>query len=103
MELRAWRLIIRIKKSDQLRGNSIEEILLDFLRANRVWGATVWVGVDGFGKRRKAVRKVEGITFDCPLVIEAIDEKERLEPLLIEIRQIVGDNGLVTLQEVGII
>lgn len=103
MQLKAWRLVIRIKKSDQLRGNSIEKIIIDLLTDNKILGATVWSGIDGFGKRRRAVKRVEGVVFDSPLVIEAVDEKERLEPLLNEIRQIVGDNGLVTLQEVGII
>jgi PII-like signaling protein len=102
MELKAWRLLIRVKKSDQLRGKNVEKALMDLLRANKVWGATVWVGVNGFGKRGKSVRRVEGITFDGPIVIELIDEKEKLEPLLVEIKQIVGDNGLITLQEVGI-
>jgi PII-like signaling protein len=103
MEFKAWRLVIRVKRSDQLYGKSVEKTLIDLLRANKIWGATVWSGVNGFGKRGKSVKKVEGITFDSPIMIEVIDEKKVLEPLLVEIRQIVGDNGLVTLQEVGII
>jgi PII-like signaling protein len=103
LRLKAWRLVVRIRRSDRLYDKSIEKTLLDLLRANKIWGATVWSGVDGFGKRGKAIRKVEGITFDSPIMIEVVDEGERLEPLLTEIRQIVGDNGLVTLQEVGII
>lgn len=103
MQLKAWRLVVRIRRSDRHYNKSIEKTLLDLLRANKIWGATVWSGVDGFGKRGKSIRKVEGITFDSPIMIEVVDERERLEPLLTEIRQIVGDNGLVTLQEVGII
>ena len=103
LQLKAWRLVIRIKKSDQLLGKSIEKIVIELLRDNKILGATVWSGIDGFGRRRRAVKRVEGIVFDSPLVIEVIDEKERLEPLLNEIRHIIGDNGLVTLQEVGII
>jgi uncharacterized protein len=35
-----------------------------------------------------------------PLVIEVIDEQSKLEPLLPELKRIVGDNGLATIQEV---
>lgn len=103
LQLKAWRLVIRIKRSDQLRGKSIEKILIGLLVDNKILGATIWSGIDGFGKRRGAIRRVEGIILDYPLIIEVIDEKERLEPLLAEIRRIVGDNGLVTLHEVGIL
>ena len=103
MKQNAWRLVIRIKKGDQIHGKSIEKILIDLLGDNKVWGATVWSGVDGFGKRGKSTKRVEGITFDNPVLIEVIDEKEKLEPLLVQIKQIVDDNGLVTLEDVGVI
>ena len=103
MKQNAWRLVIRIKKGDQIHGKSLEKILMDLLENNKIWGATVWLGVDGFGKRGKSIRRVEGITFDNPLIIEVIDEKEKLGPLLVQIKQIVDDNGLVTLEDVGVI
>ena len=34
-----------------------------------------------------------------PMVIEVIDEAIKLEPLLIQIKQLVDDNGLVTIHE----
>ncbi len=42
---------------------------------NGIAGATVWIGVDGFGKRRRSTLKLEGVTINMPLVIEFIDEK----------------------------
>jgi hypothetical protein len=38
-----------------------------------------------------------------PMVIEVIDEKSKLEPLLPELRMIVNDNGLVTIHDVDVI
>ena len=38
-----------------------------------------------------------------PLVIEVIDELSKLEKILPEIKEIVGDNGLITMHEVGMI
>jgi PII-like signaling protein len=69
----------------------------------KISGATVWTGVDGFGKRRRSTVQLEGITINMPMMIEVIDEKSKLEPILPQIRRMVGDNGIVTLKEVNVI
>ena len=38
-----------------------------------------------------------------PMIIEVIEERSKLEPLLPQIRRMTGDNGLVTLHEVNVI
>jgi PII-like signaling protein len=98
-----WQLIIRIKRNDEVGGKRVERLLLDFLVKSHVSGATVWTGVDGFGKRGKSTLKLEGVTINMPLMIEVIDEQAKLEPLLEGIKQIVDDNGLVTIKEVDVI
>jgi PII-like signaling protein len=35
-----------------------------------------------------------------PMVIEIIDEKSKLEPLLTQIKRMIDDNGIITLHEV---
>jgi PII-like signaling protein len=70
---------------------------------NNIAGATIWNGVDGFGKRKRSTMKLEGITVNMPLIIEVIDLKSKIEPLLFEVKRMIGDNGLVTLQEVDVI
>lgn len=96
-------LTIRIKRNDELKGKRLEKLLLDFMTKSGIAGATVWTGVVGFGKRGKSTVHIEGIAFNMPMVIEVVDEKKKLEPLLPEIKRIVGDNGLVTLHEVDVI
>jgi uncharacterized protein len=70
---------------------------------NKIVGATVWSGIDGFGKRKRSNIKLEGITVNMPLIIEVVDLESKIEPLLFEVKRLVGDNGLVTLQEVDVI
>ena len=96
-------LTIRIKRNDELQGKRLHNVLLDFLTQNKIAGATVWTGVDGFGKRKRATIKLEGITINMPLIIEVIDERTKLEPLLPQIKRMVDDNGIVTLHQVDII
>jgi len=93
-------LTIRIKRNDELEGKRLQKLLIDFLIQNHISGATVWTGVDGFGKRRRSTIRLEGVTINMPIVIEIIDEPSKLEPLLSQIKRMVNDHGLVTLHEV---
>lgn len=95
-------LAIRIKKNDNFEGKRLERVLLEFLVKSGISGATVWAGVDGFGKRGRSKVQMEGITFNMPLIIEIIEEREKLEPLLVQIKNMVDDNGLVTVHEVDV-
>ena len=103
MRMKMWSLMIRFKRNDQVDGKRLERLVIDFLTKAGVSGATVWTGVDGFGKRGKSTLKLEGVTVNMPLIIEVIDEQSKLEPLLPELKRIVGDNGLVTIQDTYVI
>lgn len=100
---KAWSLTVRIKKNDRLGGKPLEKALLDFLAEAGISGATVWTGVDGFGKRGKSAVHLEGLAVNMPMMIEVVDKKSKLEPLLPQIKGMVGDNGLVTLHEVDVL
>jgi|SRR5690349_7638782 uncharacterized protein len=96
-------LTIRIKKNDELHKKRLERLIIDFLMQNKVSGATVWLGVDGFGKGGRSTVHLEGITINQPLMIEIIDDREKIEPLLIPLKRIVDDHGLMTFHEVDAI
>ena len=96
-------LTIRIKRNDEVNGKRLHKVLVDFFMQNNIAGATVWSGVDGFGKRKRSTIKLEGITVNMPLIIDVVDLRSKIEPLLFEVKRMVGDNGLVTLQEVDAI
>jgi uncharacterized protein len=98
-----WCLTIRIKRNDEYDGKRLHKILIEFLMKAKISGATAWTGVDGFGKRKRSTVHLEGLTVNMPLLIEVIDEKTKLEPLLPQIKRMVNDNGLITLQEVDVI
>lgn len=98
-----WSLTIRIKKNDELDGKRLQSLVMDFLRKSGVSGATVWTGVNGFGKRGKSTLKLEGVTVNMPLIIEVVDEQTKLEPLIPELKRMIGDDGLVTIQDTYVI
>jgi len=101
--MKMWDLTIRIKKNDAVGGKRLQTLIMDFLMNSGIDGATVWTGVNGFGKRGKSTLHLEGISVNMPLIIEVVDTQEKLEPLLPELKQIVGDDGLVTMQDIYVI
>ena len=103
MKMKMLCLTIRVKRNDEVNGKRLHKLLIDFFMQNNIAGATVWSGIDGFGKRKRSTIKLEGITVNMPLIIEVVDLRSKIEPLLFEVKRIVGDNGLVTLQEVDAI
>ena len=103
MRQKMWNLTIRIKKNDEVGGKRLQTLIMDFLMKAKVEGATVWTGVNGFGKRGKSTLHLEGVTVNMPLIIDVVDTQEKLEPLLPDLKQIIGDDGLVTIQETYVI
>ena len=98
-----WDLTIRIKRNDELGGKRLQNLIMDCLIKAHIEGATVWTGVNGFGKRGKSTMHIEGVTVNMPLIIEVVDTQKKLEPLLPDLKQIIGDDGLVTIQETYVI
>lgn len=103
MKMKMWNLTIRIKKNDEVGGKRLQTLVMDTLLKAGIAGATIWTGVDGFGKRGKSTLHIEGISVNMPLIIEVIDEQAKLEPLLTELKRLIGDNGLVSVSDVYVL
>ncbi len=101
--IKMWSLVIRIKKNDTVKGKRVQSLILGILKKGSISGATVWAGMGGYGKRGDSTTHIEGISINMPLVIEVIDDLQKLEKVLPEIKELVDDNGLITLHEVGIV
>ena len=98
-----WCLTIRIKKNDELKGKRLYNAILDYMMEAGISGATVVNAVDGFGRRGKSTLRIEGISINYPLVIEVVEEPDKLLPLLPDIKRMVDDNGIMTYQEVSLL
>lgn len=105
MELsdRAVRLKIYVGESDRFHGKPAYQAVVELMRKRGLWGATVTRGIYGYGKRSllhsaSALRLSE----DLPLVIEAVDSREKITPLVPELSEIVK-GGLITVEEVEVL
>lgn len=103
MRTKMLSLTIRIKRNDEFNGKKLHDLLIELFMTNNISGCTIWIGVDGFGKRKRSAISIEGVTINMPMMIEVVDERLNIEPILPEIKRIVGDNGLITIHEVDAI
>ncbi len=105
MELseKAVRVKIYLGESDQFNGVPAFKAVVEYLRKEGIWGATVIRGIHGFGKRSRlhsasALRLSE----DLPLVIEAVDSEQKILPLIPKLSDMVK-GGLITMDEVRVL
>ena len=96
-------LTIRIKKNDMRDSNPLWKAILEAMISAGIGGATVWQGIDGFGKRGASTFQKDGLTYDAPMMIEIVDEREKIESLAPELKKMIGGNGLLTFHDVEVL
>lgn len=96
-------LRIFIGESDKISGRPLCEIIVEKAREHGLAGATVLRGFLGFGANSRIhTSKVLRLSEDLPIVIEIVDEEEKINALLPELDRIIGE-GLITLEKVRVI
>jgi uncharacterized protein len=96
------KLTVRVRNSDTYQGKTLSDVLIELYRKNGITGATVLQGVRGYGARGASRADILGLAVNLPLVIETIDEYQKIEAVLSKVKGVVRNNGLVTLEEVNV-
>jgi len=72
--------------------------VVEFLRHRGVAGATVFRGIEGYGGHNELhVARVFAWSQNMPILVEVVDDWEKLEPLIPQLRTMVGE-GLLTIE-----
>jgi uncharacterized protein len=96
----ATRLTIFLTEDDRIGHRSAHEVVLQRAREDGMLGATVWRGVEGFGRRGSLrTTRFPDLGRGLPLAIELIDDPERIEAFLSVVEEL-GATGLVTKERV---
>jgi len=94
---------IHIGESDKWHGKALHEALVEYFRKEGWSGATVLRGVAGYGSTsRYHSDKILRLSQDLPLVVEVVEDSERVERVLPKLDEMIG-GGLVTLEKVRVI
>jgi PII-like signaling protein len=96
-------LRIYVGESDHHDGSPLYQAIVRFLHDRGISGATVLRGIEGYGAHAHIhTTRILSVSMDLPILIEVVDEDERLRPVLPELEAMIG-SGLITLQAVEII
>jgi len=100
-EIRRGRLLrIFVDGSDRRGSAPLHTAIVEFLRSRRVAGATVFRGIEGFGCHRQIhVAKVFSWIPNLPILIEVVDDAQKIEEVLPGLEALIGE-GLLTLENV---
>ena len=104
MKIEGTALLVRIYlgESDQWRGKPRYQAIVELARERGLAGATVLRGIEGFGaKAHLHTSRILRLSEDLPVLIEIVDQEDRLRAILPELDGMVGD-GLITLERVEV-
>jgi hypothetical protein len=105
MKIEGQALLARVYvgEGDTWHGRPLYEAIVHLLRDRGLAGATVLRGIEGFGaKHHLHTTRILSLSTDLPILIEVVDEEERLRAVLPEIDAMVAD-GLITLERVEVL
>jgi uncharacterized protein len=92
-----------IGESDKINGQPLYEAIVQEARRRELAGATVLRGIMGYGANSRVhTAKILQLSEDLPLVIEIVDEPERIASFVEYLNSVIGE-GLVTLEKVRVI
>lgn len=105
MKIEGSGLLVRIYigESDSWHGRPLYQAIVERLRERGLAGATVLRGIEGYGaKARLHTTRILRLSEDLPILIEVVDQEDRLRAVLPELDAMV-DDGLITLERVEVI
>ena len=109
MEIKGEAKLVRIfvGESDIIHHIPVYERIVNEARKFHLAGATVFKGVMGFGRNSRIhTSKILRLSEDMPMVIELVDEEEKINnflPLLHDIFEEANSGGLITMEKAEII
>jgi uncharacterized protein len=94
---------IFIGESDKFEGRSLYQVIVERARERELAGATVLRGYLGFGANNRIhSTRILRLSEDLPMVIEIVDEPERIMAFVEELDGIIQE-GLVTMEKAEVI
>ena len=103
IEVEALLARIYIGESDTFEGRPLYDAIVRRLRERGIRGVSVFRGIEGFGRSSRVhTTRILALSEDLPILIEIVDEADRLRPVLDELEPMIG-GGLVTVERVQVL
>jgi PII-like signaling protein len=96
-------LRIFVGESDNWHGKPLYQAIVERVREAGLAGATVLRGLEGFGAHSRIhTTRILRLSEDLPVLIEIVDQAERIEAIVPELEKMIGE-GLMTLERVHVL
>ena len=103
IESEAQLVRIFVGEGDKKGNRPLYEVIVEEARKRGLAGATVLRGTLGFGANSRIhTSKILRLSEDLPMVIELVDEKEKIQAFLPDLDEMIQE-GLITIEKVKII
>lgn len=89
-------LRIYLSESDRLNGEPAMQAVLDLCHQAGLTGVSVMRGIEGMGLHGIHTTAFLSLSSDLPLIVEAVDTKEKIEHAIELLRPLIGKRLLAT-------
>src|SRR5947207_14963162 len=97
------KLTVFVGSDERYAHRAMHDAVIAVLHERGIAGVTVTKGVMGYGGRRRLHSALNEITMEnLPLIIEAVDERAKVESVATLIAEMLGEHGLVEIQRTAI-
>ena len=78
--------------------------IVKLLHKEEIAGVTVLRGIEGYGSGKQIhTARIEFLSLNLPVLIVAIDQREKIEAVIPRVEELLGIEGLVTVERVEVI
>jgi PII-like signaling protein len=78
--------------------------IVKLFHEEEIAGVTVLRGIEGYGSgKRIHTARIEFLSLNLPVMIVAIDQKEKIEAVIPRVKELSGTEGLMTVERVEVV
>lgn len=100
----ARKLTVYICDDDRHGRKPLSRCIVKLLLEEGVWGASVLHGIEGYGCDKKIhTARILDLSSHLPVLVVAVDLKEKIEAVVPKVNEMMGGHGLVTIERVEIV
>jgi len=97
-------LRIYVGEADRYKGRPLYEAIVHTAREKGLIGATALRGILGYGENSRIhTTKILRLAENLPVVVEIVDRKEKIDAVLPVLDEMVGPEGLITIEKVDVV
>jgi PII-like signaling protein len=102
--IEATKLSVYVGDATRYGRKPLHKAIVKLLHQEGIAGVTILRGIEGYGSTGEIhTARIEFLSLDLPVVIVAVDQKEKIEAVLPMVKELSGNEGLMTVEKVEVV